>query len=166
MKQLMTVGVILVLAGFARAEEMKYAPEGKKFEVVFPDKPMENDLGKGMGKMLILPADGNKSVYLFYHSTFPKEVDVTNKDATALIFKSGLDGGLRSWKGKVLKERDFTVKNNPAKEFEIDAPTIGIIKLQLILTKSEFYQVVVGGPKEFVDSAPAKKFVESFKLKD
>lgn len=167
MKRIVAMALVLACTGVVRAEDTKYAPEGKKFEVVFPGKPTETDIGKGMGKMLILPAESNKAVYIFYHNAFPKEVDVTNKDIAATIFKSGLEGGLRSWKGKVVKEKDFMMnKTHPAKEYEIEAPNIGIIKLQLILTKTEFYQVVVGGTKEFVDSAAAKKFVGSFKLKD
>jgi hypothetical protein len=169
MKQTITITIALVLScsALVHAADTKYSPEGAKFEIVFPDKPMENDLGKGQGKMQLLPADGGKAVYLFYHRLFPKEVDITNKEAVALIVKSGLDAGLENWKGTVKKEREFMVnKMFPAKEFEIDAPTVGVIKLQLILTKTEFYQVVVGGSKEFVDSEPAKKFIESFKLKD
>ena len=145
----------------------KYAPEGKKFEIVFPGKPNEKEVGKNTGKMLLLPAMNDKAVYIFYHNEFPKEVDVTNKDIAATIFKSGLEGGLRAWKGKVVKEKDFMVnKKHPAKEFEIDAPNIGIIKLQLILTNTEFYQIAIGGSKEFVESADARKFAESFKVKD
>jgi hypothetical protein len=167
MKHTTAIALVFFCAALLRADESKYAPQGKKFEVVFPDKPMETDIGKGQGKMLILPAEANKAVYIFYHNAFPKEVDVNNKETAETIFKSGLEGGLRSWKGKVLKERAFMVnKAHPAREFEIDAPNIGIIKLQLILTKTEFYQVAVGGTKEFVESAAAKKFVESFKLKD
>lgn len=167
MKRIVAMALVLASAGVVRGEDNKYAPEGKKIEIVFPGKPMETDLGKGMGKMLILPAEAGKAVYLFYHSTFPKEVDVSNKEIAATIFKGGLEGGLRSWKGKVAKEKDFIVnKTHPAKEYEIEAPNIGIIRLQLILTKNEFYQVAIGGSKEFVDSATAKKFVESFKLKD
>jgi hypothetical protein len=167
MKQTIAMALVLSCSAFLRADDTKYAPEGKKFEVSFPGKPTESDIGKGTGKMLLLPAEAGKAVYIFYHNEFPKDVDVSNKDVAATIFKSGLEGGLRSWKGTVTKERDFMVnKMYPAKEFEIDAPNIGIIKLQLILTRTEFYQVAVGGTKEFVNSASAKKFVDSFNLKD
>jgi hypothetical protein len=167
MKQTIAIALVFSCSAFLQAADTKYAPEGKKFEVSFPDKPTETDIGKGTGKMLLLPAEAGKAVYIFYHNEFPKEVDVSNKEIASTIFKGGLEGGLRTWKGKVTKERDFMVnKKYPAKEYEIDAPNIGIIKLQLILTKNEFYQVAVGGTKEFVDSAAAKKFVESFKLKD
>ena len=172
MKRLISLALVLACCNFLNAQEAKtettrYAPEGKKFEVTFPGKPTESDIGKGSGKMLMLPAMSNKAVYIFYHNAFPKEVDVTNKDVAATIFKSGIESGLRTWKGKIVKESDFTVnKSLPAREFEIDAPAIGIIKLQIVLTKTEFYQVAVGGTKEFVDSADAKKFVESFKIRD
>src|SRR5688500_12358412 len=98
MKQTIIIAFVFFSGAFLRADDSKYAPQGKKFEVVFPDKPTETDIGKGQGKMLILPAEANKAVYIFYHNAFPKEVDVNNKETAETIFKSGLEGGLRTWK--------------------------------------------------------------------
>lgn len=166
-KRTFAMAIVFACSSVLCADDTQYAPKGKRFEVIFPGAPTETVIARGAGKSLRLAADGDKAFYIFYHNEFPKEANVGNREVASTLFKSGLDSALLNWKAKLLKERDFMVnQSHPAKEYEIDAPNFGIIKLQLILTKTEFYQVAVGGTKEFVESAAARKFVESFKLKD
>ena len=42
----------------------------------------------------------------------------------------------------------------------------GIYRSRLYLTEKSFVQIVVGGSKEFVDSAEAKKFLDSLKIEE
>jgi hypothetical protein len=145
----------------------KYANEDLKFEVVFPGKPVEKDVAGG--KQVLLEALGGKAVYFFQYTKFDNEVDVLQDPAVAKkILDGGREGGLKNLPGsKVIVEKEY--KHNmkyPARDLEIDAPGLGIYRTYHILTPTHFYQVVVGGPSDFTDAATAKRFLDSFKLKE
>ncbi len=48
----------------------------------------------------------------------------------------------------------------------VELPMLGIYKTPIIVTPKVLYQLTVLGPKEYIEGEEAKKFLESFKLKD
>src|SRR5262249_34301152 len=144
----------------------KFTPKGAKAEISFPGKATEKSTAGGGN--LVLSAMGGKAVYLMSYNDFPKEIDITDKAAVKKILDNGRDGGLKSLKGKLLTEKDVTLevgKNKyPGRAFDMESKAFGIYRTRIYLSKNKLYQVVVLGPKEFVDSEDAKKFLDSFKI--
>ena len=54
----------------------------------------------------------------------------------------------------------------PSRILELEVPKVGPYRTRFVVTPTHFYQITFAGPKEFVESADAKKFFESFKVKE
>src|SRR5262245_45821123 len=128
----------------------KYTPKGANAEVSFPGKATAK-ADKGSGNLVL--SKGKDAVYLMSYNDFPKAIDITDKAAVKKILDNGRDGGLKSLMGKLLSEKDITLdKKYPGRAFDMESKTFGIYRTRIYLSKNRLYQVVVLGPKEFVDS--------------
>ena len=166
-----TLAFCIVLSSFASAQETKKSEATKielgdsKAEVQFPDKPTKKDV-KG-GPQFLLETMGGKAVYLVTANSWPTKTDLANKDFVKTVFENAVGGLEKTLKGKKLsdKESKFAEKY-PARDVELEAPGIGIYRTKWVMTPTAFIQLVVAGPKEFVEGADAKKFMESLKFND
>jgi hypothetical protein len=166
--------VVLGLVLPAGADDTKKDPKSKdadwtkvseagKFEIEFPGKPTERD--SPAGKQYMLQKTGPTALYLATASPLPGKVDLTDDKAVKLIFDNAVSSTQKGLGGKVVSEKDVKVADKyPARDVELEAPTIGIFRARLVLTGQGFIQVVIAGPKEFVDGADAKRFRESLKV--
>ena len=53
-------------------------------------------------------------------------------------------------------------KKFPMKEVDLEVKGLGIYRTKWIITEKGFYQLVVAGPKDFIEGKDAKKFMDSF----
>lgn len=67
--------------------------------------------------------------------------------------------------GKVLSEKavEQGTEKYPAREVVIEKPD-GVVRNRIVLAGSRMYQVMVEGPREFVTSADADRFFDSFQV--
>lgn len=170
MKACISCVVLLLCAGVSATQETKakwveISPNLGNCKVMFPGTPKEQQDKTG-GTQLVLEAQGGKAAFFIQVNPFPQEVAIANAEIAKKIMDGGRDGLLRGLKGsKVLSERGFSFDNKyPARDLDADSPSLGIYRTRFIITPTHFYQIVVGGPRDFVDSADAKKFMESFKI--
>jgi hypothetical protein len=153
--------VALVSAEEPKSEWVKIAPESGKHKLQFPVKPKQTKI---TGQLAVERENG---ALLLQVTALPKEIDLGKPDLVKGVFDDGRDGGLKTWKGSTLaSEKDVQFqKKFPERDIDFEVPR-GLYRTRLILTPTTLYQVGVGGTKDYVDGPEAKRFLESFKLKD
>lgn len=164
-------GILLVcFAGFAVAEDKTewttVLSKKGKYEVAFPGKVTEKDV-EPAGLQTILEAEGGKAVYMTQVNLYPAAIDPTDKTVVSTTFKAAQDAVIKALGDpKIASEKTGTFdKKFPMKEVDLEVKGLGIYRTKWIITEKGFYQLVVAGPKEFVEGKDAKKFMDSFKFK-
>jgi hypothetical protein len=139
--------------------------EAGKYEVEFPGKPNEKDT-KG-GKQYVLQRTDPRVVFISVASPLPKKADLGDADAVKKVFEAASSNTAKSLGGKVLSEREFKLNDKyPARDVDVDAPGIGVFRSRMVLTPGTYVQATVAGPKDVVDGAEAKRFLDSLKIKE
>lgn len=161
--------VLLVMPSWSdepkKSDGTKIELADAKAEVQFPDKPVTKDV-KG-GAQYMLEAMSGKAVYLATANPWLAKTDLANKDFVKTVFDNAVGGLEKSLKGKKLSDKESRFADKyPAREVDLEVAGLGIYRTKWVMTPEAFVQIVVAGPKEFVDGAEAKKFMESLKIKD
>lgn len=171
---------VLALALPLSAEEPKKAEpkkeEAKKadwskvtaghYEAEFPGKPTETEV-KGGGKQYVLQAADPVRVYLSVANPFPAKVDVSEEKNVKAVLDQGVNTLAATLKGKVLSDKTTKYADKyPARDVDIEAPVIGIFRCRMVLTSGAYVQLTVAGPKEVVEGADARRFLDSLKIKE
>jgi hypothetical protein len=162
----LVVNAVSLSAQEPAAEETRYVLDDLKVELVFPGKPREKSLDNG--KSVSLGVMNGKAFYFFQYSMLPNQVDALGDKAVAKkILDAGREGALRNLDGsKLLVERDYLHNMKyPSRDIRIEDPGLGIYRTLVILTPTHLFQMIVAGPADFTDAAPAKRFLDSFKIK-
>jgi len=148
-----------------KAETTKIELADAKADVQFPDKPAKKEVEGGV--QYLLEAMGGKAVYLATANPWPDKTDLTNRDFVKTVFENAVGGLEKSLKSKKLadKESKFADKY-PTRDVDLEVTGLGIYRTKWVMTPGAFVQLVVAGPKDFVDAAEAKSFMESLKIKD
>jgi hypothetical protein len=136
-----------------------------KFEAWFPANPTdENSKNPQLVKLL---APEQKGMYMISARQLDHKVDLANTASTDL-FMAGARIGLLAGPnkgGKIVSDEKYKLDGKyPAARIDVESPKLGIYRIRMIQTTTHFYQVIVAGPKEFVEGADATKFLESFKI--
>jgi hypothetical protein len=152
-----------LLAAEPRAEWVKHSPTGTKAEVEMPGKAKETT--SGGATQFVLEGKGGKTFYMFAARQMPVKVDITNKDAIKRIFDSGRTAVVTTLKGKLLSEKDITLGKYPGRARDIQTK-LGIYRTRTYHTETKMFQLIAFGPKEFVEGADAKKFLDSLKINE
>ncbi|MFT3881212.1 MAG: hypothetical protein QM703_16305 [Gemmatales bacterium] len=144
-------------------EPVKVTSKEGKFEIVFPKKPETQTREKALIWMV---EDGEKGIYFLSLKKHPVKIDATDKADIRNRFDGGQDSIVRMLRGKLLKSVDGTLddKKTLCRDLDISIPGKGIYRVRYVSTNEHFYQVMVGGSKDWVDAAPAVEFIKSFKV--
>jgi hypothetical protein len=176
MKRLSACVLLVLSAGLLPAQDADwstFSSTDSKCEIKFPGK-FQTLKRKGLAigdpaqfdVTALLEVGGNTS-YLLSIIAFPKDIAVDNKELVKKVMENVLADTLKNLTGStLLKESEMTIGGFPARDVDIDWPSRGIYRAQLIVTPHWLYQVIVSGPKDFVEGADAKKFRASFKMKN
>lgn len=153
-----------------KKEEAKKAEWSKvtagTYEAEFPGKPTETEV-KGAGKQYVLQAADPVRVYLAVANPFPVKADLTDEKNVKSVLDKGVDTLTATLKGKVLSDKASKYADKyPARDVDIEAPVIGIFRCRMVLTPTAYVQLTVAGPKEVVEGADAKRFLDSLKIKE
>ncbi len=160
---------LILSAGLLSADEKKadwvtYSSADHKCEVLFPSKPKE--MGDKDSAQALLETMGGKAVYLLQINKFPAAIALDNEAIVGKIMDGGRDALVKTFKAKAPTEKALMIdKKYPARDIDLEVPGLGIYRVRFIVTPTHFYQVTMAGPKDFVDSAESKKFLDSFKVK-
>lgn len=137
--------------------------EAGKFEIQFPGKPTEK--AAKSGTQYLLQKTNPTSLFLATGAPLPAKIDLTDAKAVKAVFDNAAATTERSLGGKIVADKETKVADKyPARDIDLEAPGIGIFRTRWVMTPDGFIQVVVAGPKEFVDGADAKKFLGSLKI--
>ena len=154
-------------------EWVKIAPDKEKYEIQFPAKPFENhekpnDPNIKASTRYLLDREGGNAVLLLNITTFPAEVDVGKPETVRSILDADRDAAAPYLKtSKTLSEKvSLFNKKYPVHDIDFEEPILGIDRTRYVLTPTSLYSIKVRGPKEYVNGPEAKKFIDSFKLKD
>ena len=160
---------VILSAGLLSADEKKadwvtYSSADHKCEIMFPSKPKE--MGDKDSAQALLEAMGGNAVYLLQINKFPGAIAIDNEAVVNKVMDGGRDALVKTFKSEKPTEKSLTIdKKYPARDIDLIVPALGIYRVRFVVTPTHFYQVTMAGPKEFVDSADSKKFLESFKVK-
>lgn len=138
-----------------------------KFEAWFPNTPKEDKAKDGKRFLLVKPE--TKSAYMVQCTPFNPAVPLTDTTTIDLYFvgaKAGLVQGPNKGGKRTVEEKYQFEGKYPAWKVDVSLPDERIFRVRLIHRGTHFYQVIVAGTKDFVDSADARKFVDSLKFTD
>lgn len=164
MKWMIVISSLLVWVSLAAAEEPgKVSNKEGKFEIVFPKKPTAETREKALIWMV---EEGDKGIYFLSLKKHPVKINTDDLADIKNRFDGGQESILRMLRGKLLKSVDGTLadKKTPCRDIDISIPGKGIYRVRYVSTNDHFYQVMVGGSKEWVDAPPAVEYIKSFKV--
>ena len=145
------------------AEGKKVTTKDGKVSVTFPRQPTET---KGVNMVMYhIEGKGGKTAMMLNQGVLPREVDLTDKELVKKVLDGGREGGVRSIKGKLLSNKDLKLGKYPGQTFDAEV-SIGYYRARIYLTGKHMIQVIAIGPKEYVDGAEVKKFLDSLKLEE
>ena len=145
----------------ADAKGVKVITKDGMISVVFPSAPRHQTRGKSIVHRLELK-DG-KSAYALTQSDLSTAVDLNDKALLKVIFEDGRAAALSGLKGKLLGKQDIELGKFPGHAFDAETAT-GICRARMYVTEKVLVQVIIHGPKEFVESAEARKLLDSIKV--
>lgn len=159
-------GVVLALALVVRADDkpewQTHTSDSGKLSVQFPGKPKTVD--SKSATQYVFEMEGGKAVFIAAYTPFPNKMTLDG-DMPKTLLQNVQNRVVESLKGKLITSKDVKVDDKfPARDIDAEAPGLGIYRTRIIVTEERMYQVVVLGPKEFVDGEQSKKFMASFKV--
>jgi hypothetical protein len=144
-----------------------------RFTVSFPGDPKEMKESEktpvgvleihGLGMDFPKEKGAYGVIYFDMPGVIPDQPGVAEKflEAIPQQVKAGVRGATIS--GPIKK---ITQDGYPGQELNLDLPEKEIAIVRLYLVKNRWYRIIVGGPKEFVSSPEAQRFLDSFHLGD
>lgn len=159
--------VVFLPAALARPDPETYAPKDAGYSVKFPGKPMEltqkpkTPAGDIEVKMAVYGTSKGEA----YATAYNEVPGGTVPDDKVQEFLTGVVNGVKG-DGTVVNSNDtqFGEGKLPAKSFLIDKSKQQFVKGLVLLNDGRVYQVLVIGPKAFVNGKEAKAFMDSFTL--
>jgi hypothetical protein len=136
--------------------------------IMFPGKP---EIKVGETTVVQLELLDGKARYMLAFTVFQNEIAGADNEFIKKTFDDARDGMLALKGTKIQQEKDSRVEGYPARDIDCDLPGLGIVpslgiyRARWVITPQVLYQIVVFGPKDFVETAHAKKFQESFRVK-
>ena len=101
------------------------------------------------------------AVYMVMFSDYP---DVVAQAPADKVLDGGRDGALANTKGKLIGEQSISLDGFPGREFTIEIPGKGMMKLRAFLVRQRLYQVMAVGTNERIDQEDTGKYLTSFRL--
>ena len=147
----------------AETKGVKATSKDGKASAVFPAKPTEKKAGERL--VYLYESKDGKSAMAFNQDAMSKPIDPTDTALVEKLFTGGRENCIRGIKGKLLSKKALKLSAYPGQTFDAEV-TGGIYRSRMYLTEKSLIQVIVVGPKEFVDGPEAKKFLDSLKIEE
>jgi len=101
------------------------------------------------------------AAFMIMYSDYP---DVIAQAPADKVLDGGRDGALANTKGRLVAEESMSLDGFPGREFTIDIPGKGMMKLRAYLVRQRLYQIMAVGTKERIDHEDTAKYLTSFRL--
>jgi hypothetical protein len=142
-----------------RAGWTRYTFQGGRTAIQFPGKAQDKPLDSG--RQLSLDALGGKAGYVVLATDFPVTVKLDAATARRLLDQTAT--AVAQFKGKVVSQRDLRLGKFYGRAVDVKAEGFDLYRTQIFVTPKRLYQVIVVGPRDFVNGSTARKFFQSFK---
>jgi hypothetical protein len=167
--QLVVVGLLVcVVAAEAQLKFETFTSKDLGFSILMPGMPKEqtlkikSDRGDLENKQFMVASD--TGAWIVSVIDYPAD---TPADLADRLLDGAVKGAMNNLKGKTLSEGKIMLdKKHAGRQFQVEAPKIGVHRAHVFLVGNRLYQIVVRGPKELATSAEATRYLESFKLKN
>lgn len=141
---------------------VEFQPKDGGFKVLMPGQPQvrsQNEPGRAVTMYCVENANGAYSVGVV-------EVKLPPNTPQEMILEMGCRGAVRSVQGKVTKSKTISLEGKyPGREVSADmGKDGGVFRARFYLVGPRIYQVLVMGYSDWVSSADADKFLDSFAL--
>jgi len=143
------------------------------FSILMPGTPQEQkqSLDSEIGPIdyYTFSSEDRASAYVVGYADYPADL-IRQADPDAML-DGARDGAVSNVKGKLVNEREMSLRDYPGKELEIEAPIGGVsqngtIITRLYLVDQRLYQLITVTPQGRDSSEDVQKFLDSFKLLD
>jgi len=166
MRMLLVAVIVFAIQPVSPGEDketkwQKAGPKGGKISAEFPGKPTEDESESLTKFELNLP--NGKGSFLLLIGMLPFKLDLDNKEIVTKHLNAGRDGGVKAVKGKLVSEKDVKLGKYPGRMIVVESGA-NRFQVRFYVTETKLIQVIVAGPKEFVEGADAKKFLDSLKI--
>jgi hypothetical protein len=154
-------GFLLTLLAVAHADDSgkwkEHTSKEGRFVAAFPELPVEKP-----GMLFVAKAE-NRTYWM--HITYDSpEIELKDKETARSYLSGGQKGTVDAAKGKLLKEREFDLRGQPARDFSFKSAKYGIVRCQLILANGRIYHLTFFAEAEkSLESKEAQRFFNSFK---
>ncbi len=173
MSRALIFAILITVPGWLRADDPKpaakeFISKTGRFSILFPGAPKEERDAGNDGKLqqvqFTLPAaDG---AYLVSYQDYPGLAAASTEKLTDALAQAQ-EAARKGLNGKNAQTKSLTLdKQYPGRQIEFDfvGPSEGRFRSRAYMVKGRLYQVIVVGKKDFVKSAEAERFMDSFKL--
>lgn len=158
---------LLSATSTAGAEQVKYSPPDKAFEVAFPAKPecKEQKLAGATGTAVMhVCSYVNADAQLFYSATFYDGLLVPQHASSAEILKGAMNGAASTTNSTILESHSSEISGFPALECVMQDKN-GLISLsQYVLVKQRLFSIEFAGWPGHVPKEAVNAFMNSFKI--
>ena len=176
MRRTWLIAIAAFLAGSALAQDKPKKPEWKKFvsregafAVLMPGTPVakkeaaQTPLGPLVAHLFSLEVEIGSNFTVSFSDVPQGLLGLEGVDD--LLLTQARDAAVAKLEGKLLKdERGSLNKRFPGREFHIEVPNAGIVRMRIYLVQNRVFQIVAAGPKEFATGKDADRFFNSFTL--
>lgn len=165
-----------VLVGFA-PDWVKFTSEKGAFSVQLPGQPEESeqavktDIGELSLRIFSYETDkndvDNNIVYMIMSTDYPESSGISSdaKERIPTMFRNAVDGGVKNVNGKLLSEKDITLKGFPGRQYKLAFQEgEGIISGRFYLVKNRMYMVQAIVMKAKENDPSVLKFLNSFSV--
>jgi hypothetical protein len=80
------------------------------------------------------------------------------------VLDGGRDGALANTEGKLVSDQGLSLDGFAGREFIIEIPGKGLMKLRTFLVRQRLFQVMAMGTKEKIEHEDTGKYLASFRL--
>src|SRR5262249_6349868 len=137
-------------------EWTKVSPHAAGFGVSTPEEPKEQKqkVKAGTSEMDLtqyVVSLGDKGAYLVMYSDLPGTRTGDGED----IYKAARDRVVENLKGRLLNESKVQLSDTVGREIHVQSPAGVVVRDRMFVMNNRFYQVMVAGPRAFVNSPEA-----------
>jgi len=140
---------------------IEFTPKDGSFSARFPQTPTERASRTGT----VWQMSAKDRVYNVARSPVPSGDNPTLAEVTAAL-DAVRDNIVKRVQAQLLKEKTLKHRNSDAREFVFELPEgKGLLRLRCFVVKGQVWEIKVGGPKDYVNSAEADAYLDGLKVK-
>jgi hypothetical protein len=166
------IGASFMLAGSgtsliptAEADWQEFTSTDGNFAVLMPGSPTyekkSQPTAMGPIDMHMFTIETRQNAYIVMYSDYPEMILKAPADK---VLDGGRDGAVANTKGKLVSDQSLSLDGFPGREFVIEIPGKGLMKLRAYLVRQRLFQVMAVGTEEKIEHEDTARYLTSFRL--